>query len=455
MRNRGLVFAMESEEAAAMASAEDTVTTELVDDIETPAEESDALVGEIESAHDDMDTLEQVQDVMAESVESGEGLSPEAAEMAEIVTESIMRRMGIKNHRVMPALESFGSKGSRLSATELAMEGITDTMKRIWRAIKKAFKQVWEYIKESYKRYFDGITKLEALVKKAEEAYKNIPSTKPENDKLDLPTVLATFSIDGDFKEENVGTILKNHTTVTNGAKTFPAKVKEMLTSVETAVKSLNGHSSAVALQTTIKGFADNITGFISITGVSEEIQNYFGDGQNFTVKKTAPLANDRVIAFGYNNKLGDTNAPITDKDVLRIEMTYFNANTKETSSDDTEVKTLERSAMMSVITNSRELLKTTKTYNEEAKKVKDIDKRADNIFNTIERAGDKAYDKKGSATPDADKVANNTMKASAEAIRAVIKTANTLIVGLPKENLRVVRVGMDYVFASMAEYRS
>lgn len=155
---RGLVFAMESEGGEAVPVVDPTVVPATAAEVETATAEVTEQVGEaeqmdtaIETAEADAGTLENIQEVMADSVESGEGLSEDAAKIAEVAIESICARMGIQNkQKVMPSVESFGSKSSRVLATKLAMESVMDTIKTIWNNILKAIKWVFEKIKSVF-----------------------------------------------------------------------------------------------------------------------------------------------------------------------------------------------------------------------------------------------------------------------------------------------------------------
>lgn len=107
----------------------------------------------VNSAVDDIGELSDVKDVMEDSIDKGEGLSSNAAELAAVAVEAICARLGIEKKRtIVPSLESFGSKNSRLTATKIAVEGIGETIEKAWQAIKAFFAKMWANIKSFFKK---------------------------------------------------------------------------------------------------------------------------------------------------------------------------------------------------------------------------------------------------------------------------------------------------------------
>lgn len=211
---KGLVFAMEegladevSEEVVPASELEvergDSEITENSNDIEE-------MVTATEEAVADAESLGEIQDVMQESVDEGEGLPEEAAEIAEVAVESICRRLGISNTKIIPAMESFGSKHSRLSATKIAIESIGDTLKKIWEAIKAAFIRVWDKIKT----FFIGFTKnTQALSNHLDDLKKRVidlEDSKTADKDLDSSSLANAFSINKKANHATATTIIEN-----------------------------------------------------------------------------------------------------------------------------------------------------------------------------------------------------------------------------------------------------
>ena len=176
---RGLFAVMEDEMAATLPAPADE-QVERVQELEEQVAQAEVAEGQAEVAEmadiaDEavtaIEELADVAEVMSDSVEGGgEGLTEDAAEIAEVAVEAICARLGYKPaKKLMPSLEAFGSTSSRVEATKYALEGIEDTMKKIWEAIKGFFNRIWEAIKGLWKRLTDASLRVAARVKKLEE----------------------------------------------------------------------------------------------------------------------------------------------------------------------------------------------------------------------------------------------------------------------------------------------
>lgn len=173
---KGLVLALEEMEAENEIPSEpveygDEVETRLgADEAVEEVTEAESEVGEMTDAVDDtaadIDTLEDIHDTMEATVESGEGMSEDAAEVAEVAIEAIAARMGIKREgRFMPATESFQSTNSRLMATKIAMEETQSLMSKGWEAILKAIAWIKEKINLFFANLFKNVDRLDAHIK--------------------------------------------------------------------------------------------------------------------------------------------------------------------------------------------------------------------------------------------------------------------------------------------------
>jgi hypothetical protein len=173
---RGLVFAMEELEAEDAPKRDEDAELELVQeggDIDSEMADIDDGLGAVDDAQDDIETLGDIQDVMEESVEEGEGLSEGAAEMAEIAIESIYRRLGIRNTRPMPSLESFGSSNTRVHATKIAMEANGEMMLKLKNAAISLIKALVDKIVELWNKltnwYKGQLAKQQDIIKELEK----------------------------------------------------------------------------------------------------------------------------------------------------------------------------------------------------------------------------------------------------------------------------------------------
>lgn len=219
--------------------------------------EADDMLATVDDAAGEVEALGDVQDLMQEAVDSGEGMTEQTAEMAEVAIERIMDKLGFaKRGEVMPAMESFGNKGSRLSATKVALESVSENLKKAGRAIINFLKQIWEKLKS----FFAGLIKsrsalaknLASLQKRAKEL-KDSGAVKKE---AELKSGAAkALSVDGKADLASASKVLEDSAklatvgqtlavVLTQAAKSFdPMKAesidKEMAAGIEKALASL------------------------------------------------------------------------------------------------------------------------------------------------------------------------------------------------------------------------
>lgn len=210
MRNK-LMMAFESledEEVVGTGTAVDAAAVTADAAQADKAAEIADVVDAVEELADGSEQMEGVTDRMEASLaDDGEGYTPDAAAEATASLESLYRRVGLRNVRAMPALESFGSRNSRRATTKFAIEGIKEQVKRVWERIKKFFKEMWNKVKGYYNTVFDGATKLknraEAMLKKLEAESSSIKEASFEDE-----TIAKQFSINGVYSADKVNAIV-------------------------------------------------------------------------------------------------------------------------------------------------------------------------------------------------------------------------------------------------------
>lgn len=192
MRN-GLVFSMEQAENELTGEVDQTEAAEVAVDVAEEAAEISETSGEVDATVADVsdavaadEELTDIAEVAEEAVESGEGLDQTSAQVASIAIETIRNRLGIYSEStVVPALESFGNTNTRMVSTKLVVEGIGDTLKRIWAAIKAAAIRIWDKIKLFVAKLFNASGMLAKHIKALQDrASKISESAKPSEKTL-------------------------------------------------------------------------------------------------------------------------------------------------------------------------------------------------------------------------------------------------------------------------------
>lgn len=210
---RGLVAAMESEAVAAAAATgqttdpaaatqptivdhSDTVETGLMDiaDSEAAAAQVDEQTDEAVEVATALESIA----VCLKSAAGNGGMSRDGAQAVNIAVAHMCKRVGIDPvTRRLPALESYGSVSSRVTATTLAMESVADTAKKIWRAILDALKKSMDWLVERWQLFYGTAEKLkkraEALVAEAGK----IGAKEANPKELDKSALVAALHVAG------------------------------------------------------------------------------------------------------------------------------------------------------------------------------------------------------------------------------------------------------------------
>ena len=125
--------------------------------VQAEAEPDSSEITEITDAVDSgvqaTDELGQVQDVVEEA--GDEGLSPVAAEAVRVAISAIASKIGANPKAVysLYAVENFQSASGRKANTQIALEGVTEFLKDLWKKIKAALTKLWGKMKDFWAKH--------------------------------------------------------------------------------------------------------------------------------------------------------------------------------------------------------------------------------------------------------------------------------------------------------------
>lgn len=206
-------------------------------DVNNQEQEIEQLAVSVEEAIEDETALSDVADNMQEAVDSGEGMSEEHADMAEIAVESICARLGFSREAhgsVMPSMESFKSKGSRLSATKIALESVMDRLKTAGKGIVEWLKQLWEKVKSFIAGLIGSRAMLDKHLKQLkEQASKLDAGLKKKEEKLKIGAA-GSLSVDGKADASTAATVLGETNELLNNSVFAVAKMCDVKASGDT-----------------------------------------------------------------------------------------------------------------------------------------------------------------------------------------------------------------------------
>ena len=138
------------------------------------SEDADVVDEGSDEVEELIDTSEALESFLqaAQAAKKQGGWTTQEAAAYDLGISVVMGRIGGDARDVMPSLESFGSSRERINATASVENRITDTLKKIWEAIKRGVNKVIAFVRKWYLKIADGATRLQkralAIRKKAE-----------------------------------------------------------------------------------------------------------------------------------------------------------------------------------------------------------------------------------------------------------------------------------------------
>lgn len=140
-----------------LGAAPESLETDLLDvnDEEVAAGDDEA---QTEEAAEVVEALEQAALALESAVQNG-GLNADGAHILDLHVSHLYRTVGMQRQAV-PSLESFGSTSGRQRATQIALEDIKDSIKKIWEKIINAIKSAIAWVKDRFTKIFGAADKL-------------------------------------------------------------------------------------------------------------------------------------------------------------------------------------------------------------------------------------------------------------------------------------------------------
>ena len=265
---------------------DDIVLLGLDDEGEGLVQDMDELTTAIGVCETTVATLESLHADIASTQEDG-GLTQQAATFACAAANAATAPLGFSMQ--VPALESFGDEGGRAASTSFTMEGIKETLSKVWNAIKDFVVKYYRKLKDWYNNNLGTAARLEKAAKALEAKADKVKGSPKETN----------IKIGGAVKQ-----LVKNAAT---GDIATGAEVGTMLTDlaslVETAAKDKNVSSGAEAVVSEVEAIDLSKDGATITTALGEAIT------------KVNELGGKIVSLYGINDAVtGDTR--FTDKDV-------------------------------------------------------------------------------------------------------------------------------------------
>lgn len=434
----GLVFAMEDDQVITDEVVENTGEIEAgAAEVVQQAGEVEELQAAIEDAEEGAETLGQIEGVLEESAESGEGVDETAAEIAEVAVESIRARLGIRGGNTFPAMESFGSSNSRLSATKIALEGVKETIIRIWEAIKQAVIRLWEKVKSFVIGLFKNNAQMSKHLEKLLDRAKNMPETaKPEKTELDNKSLAKTFSV---AKKANLGTA---RTLIGNAEKLLGATNKissiseTFSTNITSAASRLeNGQELAHAKV----AFETSLTSALVSLGNMGKATGEAGNDKKESITYYGPFVGTRVVAFKRKEVKTGTDTEIR----VSMDLTTYEKIEAE------KISALKRDEVYEIVKEAIKLSDTLSAHEKaqgaKAKISEKLRKTTEEVISEVKKATDESKDQEKARVL-------RQVQADVSDVNAILAS---LSVSFPGVVFSTVKAVADYASASLANLKT
>lgn len=325
-------------------------TTAALNDMQEMTSDIDDHAQAVTDVQEAAETVSDIKDTMQASVDSGEGLSETSAEIAEVAVEAMFAKLGLKTQqKPIPALESFGNKHSRVSATKIAIESLGENIKKMFNAVIDAFLRIWEKIKEFIKNFFMNTPhlrkRLEACKKKLEGAKDYVEP------KENIHTSAAkAFSIKGEASFETVKVIFDDAGKMSVAIYELSKKTNAMDFSLKSLFGTNIGSLSAKFLDY-IK-YTQDI--FKSLSPVEERVYGHFVNSHSIELKiedgkpsismvrSESPVAEDAkpLSQAQMRQLLEATDKILKDMDQIKKDYSYFDHSAQEFNKIKIQLKT-------------------------------------------------------------------------------------------------------------------
>jgi hypothetical protein len=171
------------------------------------AVEGEQEISAVEDGEEVKEALESISDALKISAANG-GLDKHAAAVVGIATQYMYNRVGYKA-KAMPALESFGGTASRVSATQLAMEGIKDSIRKIWQAIVKGYKRIIAWAAKHWNKVFGAAERMQRRAKAIAKAADELGGKKQKQSSFEDESLVKALYVGSSMPSDMKGALSK------------------------------------------------------------------------------------------------------------------------------------------------------------------------------------------------------------------------------------------------------
>lgn len=433
--SRGFM-ALENEEVGGqneeLGAAPESLETDLLE-VNDEAEEAAVDQEQTDEAVETAEALESAVLALESAVQNG-GLNADGAHILDLHVKSLYNRIGLKRQSV-PALESFGGTSSRQKSTQIALEDIKESIKKIWEKIVAAIKSAIQWVKDRFNKVFGAAEKLQKRAKAlAEKA--GATSGTPKEKTLESERLVKALHISG-VVPASLGTNAQELNKLANGifggVTTWNGKAGDDIVDLLDAPEKVDSF--------VLPGFP---TGELN----SKKAGADFGDagtGMQFTVSDELP-GGQAII--GRIPQDGPHKGAAAVELLTRAGYNIGAHNPKAKAPSKTQVTTLQPSEAEKIANAVESLAEELQSYRRNMEK---LSATKEKIVKAAEKAG-KAAD---NSSDEGEKAERTNNKLLSKLGMAVPKLIDQPAVGFSTYALNTGKAMLDYVELSLKQYES
>ena len=160
----GRFASLESDVPAAGGFSDSLEVGQVVDEDGAQLDGENLVEGDLIAASDDADVIDEGSAETDELIETTEALesylaaarraskqggwTTQEATAYHVGIDIAMKKLGADGSAIVPSLESFGSSRERINATASVENRLTEALRKIWEAIKRAVNKVYVFVKK-------------------------------------------------------------------------------------------------------------------------------------------------------------------------------------------------------------------------------------------------------------------------------------------------------------------
>lgn len=388
------------------------------------------VVDEANQAVEVAEALESLRDVLQASVPEG-GIDRNSAGALKIAVEALYDSVGVRAE--FPEAEKFASISGRMRSTQVAMEGVSDVLKKIWEAIVRVVKASVQWLTERFQMLFVSAEKIEQRAMDIAARAAKVKNA-PKSTVFKNASFVKALHIDGKVNPMQAVDVLQEQTT-----KTMANRFKNGNNVYDTMADLLDGKGSS--FEPTLKALFDFMDDLKPLNNASGEGLSMPADID--MVRRGPQLPGGKaMVAFVAIIDGVEKDIEEATKRIMRIRVELMDAYNKVEVSADQELSTLVPGDVADVAKTVAGVARSIAQYKSQVEAMNSVKKRI------IQRAEAQAKTVDAAKNPEGAKAAQSLAKLAPWALRVVEQPC----AGFTLYTLNTCKTVLDYCTVSLKE---